>query len=446
MRERSVELCRPNATESWRKAVAVALLAMAGWIAPSPHAQPTTTPDTTPDITPDITPGTNAAGISDPSVTDPSTLAAARGPAPDRHGVVGFIWENDTAPLKPNRSEDRYYTNGLLLYGGWQPEPTTQRAWLDALDAVPFFGVADSAADPRRAPRLAVGFQLAQLMYSPDDIDRLPVPRDDHPFAGHLYGGAFMQRSAPLGDGPAFGRGAYPGGGGMRVFDHLGVDIGWVGEGSGAESLQTEVHDWIGADTPRGWDQQVGDEATIQFTLARKWRLPLPMPGSHAADQGDAFGGAFGHQLIPGLQLDAGTARVSARMSVMYRLGLNLPDDFGPGLIGDLPDLTSTLSQPGPSLNRDRWFRHAYVFVAGGLRGVAHDLILDGGVFSDSRGLDAEPWVGDARVGLSLNLYRDDNLDCQLEYTQTFETARFDGQRGDSHEYASLHLRFVWQF
>ena len=238
---------------------------------------------------------------------------------------------------------------------------------------------------------------MANSSLPPRDINTRKLQHDERPYAGYLFGGVYLQRSND------------------KVLDHLQLDLGVVGPSSMADSLQQEIHSLFEADNPRGWDNQLHDEFTYQFTFRRKWR--------HDFEPVNLFDSTLNHQVIPQVDLAVGNVYRHVSAGATWRIGINLPDDFGPGRLADVADATG-----GPGKDAGGY---GFVRVAG--RAVEHNMFLEGNSSRDSHGVDAEPFVGEVQAGIAIyGNYSGWQL--QANYSQTFISEQFDTQKGaDSH-------------
>lgn len=307
--------------------------------------------------------------------------------------AVATYWDNDGSILKRNNLRDRHYTNGAAISFAHEPE------W------------AHHIADWLELPgddRIAAGYTAGQLMFTPEDITTPALVRNDRPYAGYLYAGVFWQHADAE----------------LTSVDHVQLDLGVVGPSSLAEETQEMVHRVISGDDPQGWDNQLRDEPTIQLTLRKKWRMlegDIPL--------GD---GAVMWDIIPAVGGHLGTVRREIEGSVMGRVGVNLPRDFGPGRIGDIRSFTH---YAGEGRMRDGKVA-VYLFGQAVGRAVEHNIFLEGNTWKSSHGVDAEPLVGELRVGLALQ-YATDRWRFDVGYSQTFMSDEFEGQ-GTGDAYGSL--------
>lgn len=293
--------------------------------------------------------------------------------------TVTAYWENDGTILKRNNAHDRHYTNGTAITFAHQPD------WAHGFTDVARFG--------ETFDRTAAGYVVGQLIFTPENISATRLLRKDRPYAGYLYGGVYVQRAND------------------HTFDHAQLDIGVVGPASQTGYLQKDIHGWLGFDEPKGWNNQLDNEVTAQLFLRRKWRL-----GGNAAE---LPGVQLSQQLIPQVELAVGSIYRHLSAGATWRIGHNLPNDFGPGRLGDIADATA-----GPSKG---WGTYGFLRIAG--RVIEHDLFLEGSSYKDSHGVDAETFVGEVQAGASV-FYHYNGWNIQANYSQTFVSDQFDGQAG----------------
>ncbi len=313
-------------------------------------------------------------------------------PRDDEGGLLAVtaMWENDSPYFKPNDSSDRYYTNGVAIDIAFTAD------WAQTfMDAMPSFEGIDTW------PHTTAGVQVGQLMFTPENLRNPNRITGDRPYAGYLFAGAHLQRASNA------ATTAVP------TLDVFQLEIGVVGDASEAEAAQDAVHELFDDVDPQGWDNQVGDEVTVQFYYRKKWRFDLITAESN--DWGVQF------QAIPAVGGALGSVYRHLEAGAVFRLGWNLPDDFGPARIADVAF--------NGGLPRAGWSISAYGRLTGRL--VDHNLFLAGGEFSDNaHGVARQPLVGEGQFGFDL-CYHSASWTFALTYGQTFVTAEFDRQ--DSH-------------
>lgn len=298
----------------------------------------------------------------------------------------GLQVENDLVS-----GNDRHYTNGLrAVY--LAPENATPE-WAQRLaDAVPVF--------PGGAVR-RYGLSLGHSIFTPYDTQATrPLP-DQRPYAGWLYGSVgFVSDTG-------------------RRLDYLELQLGVVGPSALGEMVQNDWHSLIGVNEARGWDNQIKDEPAILLAYERKvhaWR--------------SVQAGGFGADFTPHFGVQLGNVMTSAAAGGTFRLGFDLPDDYGPPRIR--PGLTgSTYFVPGGAAG---W----YLFAGVEGRIVARNIFLDGNTFRDSASVDKLPVVGDVQAGLAVTVG-----DVRIAYTQVLRSREFRQQNDpDSFGSLSLSVRF----
>jgi len=325
-------------------------------------------------------------------------------PAPGDADLVGILdvsrwtlrdtrlfWDNDGTVPNLIDDTDEYYTNGVGVRVSFNPNLSPSLAtrlappgsWEDA--------------------RFGVAIGLSQRIYTPVDLTRTNPPPNDHPYAGYLYLSLELQRADD------------------DTHDHLGLDIGIVGESSFAEDIQEYIHEEFPREIdPRGWGTQLPDEVVFNIALARTWKT----------EKAEIMGLEL--EMLPRIRLDAGTVLVRAGVETTLRLGLALPEDFGPATLLGFSDHTTGL--------RDDHGLSVYLFGTLGAELVLHDIFIDGTVFRSSRSTEREELVRRFRFGIIAQwngLY--------AGWSQNFESDRFEAQ-GGTHAFGSIVAGFSLEF
>ena len=307
-------------------------------------------------------------------------------PPPD----ASSIWtiQDENATLSSARLTDRYYVNGLRI-GYTSPTGVLP-------DALSDFGQAVWGDGQQR-----ISINVVQQIFTPANTQAKPPPVGDEPYAGYLYASAALLHDSDT------------------ARSTLGVSLGLIGPGAGAEEVQNGFHSIIGQGTNKGFNYQLHNEPAVQFLADRVWRFPLT--------QFNVAGVGLETDALPEAQAQIGTVQDYVLGGVNFRIGQGLNADFGvarlaPGTTG------SDVFQPVRPFG---W----YVF--GGLdgRALAHDELLQGNDFSSSRHVTIKPLVGDVQLGAAI-IYHG----VRLSYTQVFETTTFSGEHGGLHQFGSLAL------
>jgi len=299
-----------------------------------------------------------------------------------------IYWENDGTLGKRNNPSDRHRTNGtgfsIIVVPSWHDELAKHLPFAASFDA-------DAAA---------IGGVAGQVFYTPSDLTTPGVVLGDRPYAGHLFGGVFVQRyKAWPRESDRDMAGVIPP---WSTMDHFQLNLGVLGPESLSEDTQRSVHDWFDETDPKGWDNQIDQGVQIQAYLRKAWRY------YHQLDQ------ALGIDVMPDVGVALGTTFRHAEAGVTARFGVNLPANFGE------PELMRptgiSAGQRGLSL---------YTFARASGRAVQYDATLDEG----PTGIESEPLVGKLRAGIAVG-YQGDRWRFDLGYSQTFMTEDFKQQRG----------------
>jgi hypothetical protein len=318
-----------------------------------------------------------------------------------------IFFENDGTFVRPNYNSDRHYTSGQGFH-----------------IAGPFDPIIETELIRRPYSRDAIGFVFVQQIYAPENVTDPNPPRDDRPYAGFLYGGFFYQRQNYNLNG-------------IDTLDHVQLDLGVIGPSSLAEQAQSEVHRLTGDADPQGWDTQLGDELQVQLNLRRQWRIDL-LGQSFDDSQLDPEGAwltDFGVQLIPEVSVDVGTALRRTNAGAYFRLGTNLPDDFGP----------TRMTAPGSAAGLPVRGLSTYLFAGAVGRYVEWDTLLDGSYARDpSRSVEREPWQAEGTVGAAIE-FSNAAWNFKLTYSQTWLTHAFKKQALND-GYGSIGVTAAYRF
>lgn len=303
-----------------------------------------------------------------------------------KDGTLSVYFENDLFT-----GTDRFYTNGVKL--SWTSADLEKFAdtpyasgLLPLIDRIPYIN------SPVFQKNLA--FSIGQNIYTPDDTEATERLGNDRPYAGWLYLGlGFVWKNA-------------------EVRNSLVLNVGVVGSWSYAEEAQRLVHEARGLKVPRGWDNQLHNELGVVAVYERTWRWPR-----HERRVG------LDWELLPHAGVAFGNVATYANLGAEFRVGLNLPDDFGTAGI-DPAATTSTPVERGQTAQRSRFDLGLYVFARVDGRAVAHNIFLDGNTFGNGASVDRKPLVADLSVGASLNYHN-----TKLTYAVTYRTEEFEEQR-----------------
>jgi lipid A 3-O-deacylase len=320
----------------------------------------------------------------------------------DAHaGFFSINEENDAYSDFIGNHQDRHYTHGIkLTYIGGDDELNWATNLLQ--DFLPPIKIEPDASD--------FGIALGQNIYTPQNIlSKAPIPTD-RPYAGWLYAGAIYQRRAEVATN-------------FAVMENFEMDFGVIGPDSFAQQTQTLIHKWrFPQDIPQGWGNQLKDEPGLILKYARLWRWS---PSAAAAKYVD---------ILPRAGLDLGNVFTFATAGSAFRLGYNLPKDFGEQIID------SPASANGGFSPTEKWFS-VYTFAGVDGRAIARDITLDGNTFRDSPSIAKNYFVGDLSLGAAIQFGRH----VELAYVHINRTKEFRGQN-DQDIFGSLILKVSSDF
>ena len=324
------------------------------------------------------------------------TAALADPPQPPSQlQTVQFFFENDLFG-----DTDKYYTNAVQIT--WLSEDLKQYRDDVRLPewAFPIIRTVPFSETPGNIHN--VGILFGQHIYTPADIQETVLIENDRPYAGYLYGGLALHSKTDT------------------VLDTLEISLGIIGPEAFAEFSQNTVHDLRGISTAKGWDNQLHTEPAVRLSWQRKWRL---FRGSSS--------GILAYDAISHAGVTLGNVRIAANSGGEFRIGFNLPMDFGSDVIRPGAGVSS------PAMARNQQGKKTFgihLFAGAQLEAVGHDIFLDGNTFRDSPGVQKEKMVMDVSGGMALNFER-----YKITYRHLYRTRQFKSQAQD-HIIGSLTL------
>jgi hypothetical protein len=312
--------------------------------------------------------------------------AAATQASADPLSDSSSIWtlQDENASITTTHVNDKYYVNGLRL--GWT-SPTGELpdfisnighgVWGDGLQ------------------RLSI--DLSQSIFTPANTLQVPPDPTDRPYAGVLVSDVTLVQDTDT------------------TRSVIGLQVGLVGPGSGAEAVQNGFHDLIGFGHTLGWGNQLHNEPLGELLGQRTWRLQItPIAGLET-------------EALPTLEAGVGNLRDYVLAGSIFRIGQGLNADFGAARV-----------QPGLSGSdayvSDRPFGW-YFFTGFDGQAVAHDLTIDGNTFQPSPSAQRVPLVGELEGGLAILV-----AGTRISYAQVLQTEEVRGQHGGPHQFGSLAM------
>jgi hypothetical protein len=289
-------------------------------------------------------------------------------------------WDNDGFVHKDNA-----FTNGWSVqrhspgYESWAAmRPSKFSGWISR--TIPGLGDDGDLLVKR-------GAGLSQIIMTPEDIQNPDPQPGDVPWAGALGWSECWY---------AFDNDK------LNAFQ---IYVGILGPYSFAEQIQVQIHDWINADEPRGWDNQLKTEPLLNLNYAVSRKLLA----------GGEYWEGFGADLAVGGEAGLGNFSTFAELNLEARFGWSLPEGFvntpDPGGNGVMLD--PTIGDPGGL--------HIFFSVVARVWATAYTVFFDGNTFRQSPhpGLDYQTLTRGAIFGLHIesrrfsvdfNFYTYDNL------------------------------------
>ena len=225
------------------------------------------------------------------------TSATAKEPPKDFRRLYLFRFEFDN---------DTYLGSDDAFSAGWSFQVHSRlddrwaRGYAGWIGKLP--GLGDDG-EGGRIVRWAAG--LSQIIITPEDVSIAAPQPDDAPWAGIL--------------GAAVSWTAYD----NKKMGSLQLYGGCMGPCSGAEQVQTFVHDDLGFGTPpEGWDNQLVNEALFNVNYEYRYKVYAPKADRYFTP------GRFGHDLSLGGMAAAGNVVTSIAAELEYRFGWGLPMGF----------------------------------------------------------------------------------------------------------------------
>lgn len=201
-----------------------------------------------------------------------------------------------------------------------------------------------------------ISFAYANQMFTPYDLNQTELISDDRPYAGYSYIELGLHQSS------------------INSLDSLTLQIGVIGPKSKMQNLQTSIHNALDVKETNGWDNQLGNEYIFQLNYIHKWRLKYR----------DIYG--LNSILVPYSGANLGNKSIKASSGVLYRVGKNIPKDFG---INSMDEGSySSIPTHSKSIVNDSSNWSSYLNFALGTNLVFRDIFLDGNTFKDSHSVD----------------------------------------------------------
>lgn len=335
--------------------------------------------------------------LNEPLYSDASAIESVR-----ERWMLNLFFENDLFSRT-----DQQYTNGIRAswvspdidsfiedesLPGWMRHANR---YLSPLDPV-------SQKHQGEVSRRMI-FSLGQKMFTPDDRDRTTVDPFDRPYAGWLYVGmGYHTRS-------------------LDKLNSFEVNLGIVGPAALAKQAQDLVHDIRNIDRFNGWDNQLRNELGLQFVYEHKNRVMRY-----------ALGNGWQHDMIVHAGGNLGNVATHLNAGGQYRIGRNLPADFGTSALR--PGGDNSVPVPFNGNGHSAWGVHGFASLDG--RWVLHNIFLDGNTFRSSHSVEKRALSGDLSIGIATHFDR-----WKISYANIWRAKQFKTQNG-IHSYGSLGISY----
>jgi lipid A 3-O-deacylase len=287
------------------------------------------------------------------------------------HDSLSLLVENDVF-----YNTDRDYTAGQQITYTNAPQNTPE-ALVDFAHDIPL--LTDQG-------QVRASYEFGQDIFTPADTAAVIPPTNQRPYAGFLYLGLGLLANDDT------------------HFDQLEYQVGVVGPDSLAQEAQSFVHAILGQRSPAGWHYQLHNEPALEITYERAMKIIPPQ---------SILGVVF--DLEPHWGAAVGNVYDYINGGAMARIGINLPDDFGP--------VRMEPALPGSSYISVTNGFSAYLFGGVDGRAIARNIFLDGNSFEDSRSVPKIPFTADFQVGAAVEFQS-----FRLSFTHVFRTKEYKGQ------------------
>ncbi len=323
--------------------------------------------------------------------------------------ITEFQWTEENDAVAVFSGSDDAYTQGMRFH--WTYLKGCAPRWAGDAGSRQLKTVGDRlrAAVYPQAPAADYGysFEFGQNFFTPNDITKRALIRDDRPYGAWLYGGV-----------------------GYAIVDDTDVEkvtrqhqfelqAGVVGPAAQGKFIQTEFHRLIHDRLPRGWANQLKTEPGLELFYAFQRRLVVPGSGRHL-------------DFIPSTTAAFGNLQDYVGLGGVLRLGSANMKSFPVSIIA--------CSVNGTEM-RERGAFEAFAFIGGEGRAVFRNIFLDGNTFTDSHRVKKEGFVYDLKAGGSVR-YRS----LRLTYTFVRRSREFSpdprGVDASRHDYGSVSINW----
>lgn len=306
-------------------------------------------------------------------------VARSLEPASDGRMISGIRIQIDN-DLFAGRDQDRDYTGGMAI----TISGAAARDGLLSLD--PLLAKLDQLSSPSPAASTHYARQLGLIAFTPSDTLLAEPQPNDRPYASLLFLSNGRVRVDPD------DRGAWSS---TLTIGVLGLSL--------SETLHDAVHELVGSESPRGYENQIsaGGEPTARYTLARHKLWVANASGT--VDVKTTVQGSVGY-------LTEGTAAISVRVGRFHTPWWSFA-----------PELTDYMAAPVP-FEAAGAGGELYLFAGARIKARAYNAFLQG-QFRESTVQysfdEIEPLIAEAWIGVVTQIFEQ----TQLSYTLNYQTA-----------------------
>jgi lipid A 3-O-deacylase len=209
------------------------------------------------------------------------------------------------------------------------------------------------------------GYFIGQQIYTPNDIRKSEIIIDDRPYASWLHAGVSAQ---------------FQGEESSHSFD---LSFGIIGPEAYGEQIQNGFHKIIRIYGASGWKNQLKTEAAVSASYQQK----IKFYEMHNQKKQIFF------DVIPYFGGVLGNVHINSYLGGLFRLGSNLPSDYGPA--------RASLSDGDSFIDPEKIISEFsfYGFAAARAIVVARNIFLDGNSFNDSHRVKKRNIVYESELG-----------------------------------------------
>ncbi len=260
---------------------------------------------------------------------------------------------------------DEHYTNGISVNWISDPVEGCDDLSVDTGGGCGIFNLFSAfSLVNEESEHIAVGYRIAQDVYTPSNTRTEELITNDIPYAGYLHArySLFEWRD--------------------QIVSSSYFSIGLVGPLSGAEWAQKSLHRLIGNEEPMGWEHQLQNQPILGFGYSRSIRSwSTRFENGTQLDWINSFG------------FEVGNFMTGCSVGSLVRYGVGYPLELGPdsGMGGATGNGRIAFGSRDGSMG---WSLNLGTY----LSGVAYSMILDS---SDEHDLDRKPYIHAGIISIS---------------------------------------------